>query len=872
MKPLFLLLSLLFTLPCLAQSRSRLPIMGWASWNNYRININEVIIMAQADAMAASGMKDAGYRYVNIDDGFFDNRNASGELQTNSTKFPSGMKALADYIHADGLKAGIYSEAGTNTCGSIYDNDADGVGAGLFGHDEQDLTLMLKTWGYDFIKIDWCGGLVEKLDEETRYTEIGRIVRRLRPDAIYNICRWRYPGDWAKYTGDSWRISGDIEASFGSVMHIVDIGAPLWIHCSPGHFNDMDMLQVGRGMSVDEDKAHFSMWCMMNSPLLAGNDLTTMSQTTIDILTNPEVIALNQDLLCYQARRLRDDGDRELWAKPMVARDSGNVAVTLLNRSSSPKNISFNLTEIGINAAAGYSIRDLWQHQTLDASSTDSSRSFNVPAHGVVVLRIVGEATANHPFTKPPGWTYAAWAVEIGLTAMNSDPALDPDGDGLSNRMEYALDGFDPLHPDVPHLLTMGMEAGLPVARFVRRNADDVVVTPQFQYSGLAANGWSPVVDGADDLRSTDDRYGSRVAMQPSSHQSGFLRLAAQLGSQVTPNLNLSFESPAVASGTASSGSPLSWTFMGASGGVENISAASRYGSAGFGTSPTKLNGQGGDGDQVGYINLPASGATGSATSAVVTQIEPDKTYTLTIAFAQRASGVRLPNGRFGLKASTTELGTFTSVLGSTMGTGFHDLTYQWTSPEAGDPLIGQPLRIRMEFNYNTALGVYQQAQFDRIRFTASSVPSQIIVNGSFENDSVGDGVPTGWKQTAGSSTIGVGAGGSEGSKYLWLGPGMEITQDLTHTLTTGEALMLRYESSRGASYERSIQLLAKSGGTYQLMAETTAAIGSSRWPTIQLDHTVAAQHAGQQLAIRILNSDAGDWGEFDNFRLTIIP
>lgn len=559
MTSFFALLSLIVALPCFAQTRSRLPVMGWSSWNNFRINISEGIIRGQADAMVSSGMQAAGYQYVNTDDGYFGGRDANGNLLANPTKFPSGMKALADYIHSKGLKAGIYSDAGTNTCGSQYDKDPFGIGSGLYNHDQQDLTLFMNTWGYDFLKVDWCGGQKLNLDAKTRYTAIGRIVHQLRPDAIYNVCRWQYPGDWVKFAGDSWRISGDISSTFASVMSIVDTCAPLWVNSSPGHFNDMDMLQVGRGMTTDEDKAHFTIWCMMDSPLLAGNDLPTMSATTISILTNTEVIALNQDLLCYQARRLRQDPvQTELWAKPLGARDSGDVAVTLLNRSATSQLISFNLSDIGVNAATGYSIRNLWLHQTLNATATATSQSFTVPSHGVVVLRIKGQVTANQPFTKAPGWTYAAWASQIGLTSANSDSALDPDGDGVSNLMEYAFEGFDPLKPDASHALTMGMEAGLPVGHFVRRNNDDVTVTPLFQYGGLNANGWSPVVDGANDLTYTNDRYGFRVAMLPGAHPTGFLKLAVDLTLPPPTPTILSDSFP-----TATAGSMTGWTKIG---------------------------------------------------------------------------------------------------------------------------------------------------------------------------------------------------------------------------------------------------------------------------------------------------------------------
>ena len=381
--------------------RPQLPIMGWSSWNHFRINIDEMMIREQADAMASNGMKEAGYRFINIDDGFFGGRDAEGKLFHYALKFPSGMKAMADYIRAKGLKPGIYSEAGTNTCGSIYDKDPRGVGVGLFGHEEQDLKLMLIDWGYDFIKVDWCGGLRQGLSEQEQYTRISQIVRRLKPTAVYNVCRWQYPGDWVKGIADSWRISGDIEPTFESVMHIVDICEPLWKHSGPGGFNDMDMLQVGRGMSETEDRTHFTLWCMMNTPLLAGNDLRTMRPATLAILTHPEIIALNQDPLAYQARRLRDNGDTELWAKPLGETDSGDIAVTLLNRGKESTTISFDLTDIGIEAETGYSIRDLWQRKTLDTACRLPSRSFTVPSHGVVALRIKGKPTANPLFARP---------------------------------------------------------------------------------------------------------------------------------------------------------------------------------------------------------------------------------------------------------------------------------------------------------------------------------------------------------------------------------------------------------------------------------------------------------------------------------------
>lgn len=402
MNKIIILLSCILFVNCqnpkeIIQERPRTPIMGWASWNNYHVNINEDIIKGQADAMVSSGMKDVGYSYINIDDGFFGGRDEKGNLLTHPKRFPNGMVAISKYIHGKGLKAGIYSDAGINTCGSYWDKDTIGVGMGLYGHDKRDLTLMLKEWNYDFIKIDWCGGEWLGLDEQTRYTEIGTLIRKIRPDVVYNICRWKFPGEWAIQVADSWRISGDIDNTFESILRIIDLNAPLWKYSSPGHVNDMDMLQVGRGMSYQEDKAHFSMWCMMNSPLLAGNDLRNLSEETLKILTNKELIALNQDPLVYQARRIIDNGDLEVWAKPLISTVSGQVAVALLNRSEEMDTIGFNLDSLGINSSKGYKIRDLWEKKDYKISKNNKV-NFEVPAHGVVVLKINGTSLPFNVF------------------------------------------------------------------------------------------------------------------------------------------------------------------------------------------------------------------------------------------------------------------------------------------------------------------------------------------------------------------------------------------------------------------------------------------------------------------------------------------
>ena len=358
------------------------PIMGWSSWNHFHINIDEKMIREQADAMISSGMYKAGYRFINIDDGYFGGRNSDGNLLTDTKKFPSGMRALTDYIHARKLKAGIYSDAGKNTCGSKYDNDPNGIGVGMYGHVERDCNLFFNSWKFDFLKVDWCGGDWMGLDEETEYTKIIHAVKSINPEIVFNICRWQFPGEWAIKLADSWRISGDIRENFSSILRIIDLNADLHQYSSPGHYNDMDMLQVGRGMTYDEDKTHFSMWCMMNSPLLAGNDLRDMTRETIEILTNKEIIALNQDKGFRQATRLLREGDIEIWVKPL-GKTGKQKAIAIMNRGEKTGQTALTPEKIGVSSTS--KLRDLWLHENI--GKLGKSRTLTIPKHGIVVLK-----------------------------------------------------------------------------------------------------------------------------------------------------------------------------------------------------------------------------------------------------------------------------------------------------------------------------------------------------------------------------------------------------------------------------------------------------------------------------------------------------
>ena len=374
------------------------PIMGWSSWNNYRIHISEDILKQQIDAMVSTGIADVGYTFMNIDDGFFKGRDENGIIRAHPERFPNGMKAIADYAHSRGLKAGIYSDGGDNTCAHIYDNkdqNTDGVGVGLYGHDEQDLKTYLIDWEYDFIKVDWCGGLKLGLNEETRYTEIGNIIEKIREeknsDVIYNVCRWNFPGEWVVDVADSWRISSDIGLDFKNVLNQIEAAKPLSKYHGPGHVNDLDMLQIGRGLTYEEDKTHFAMWCMLSTPLILGNDLTKISDQTLSIIKNKELISIDQDIACLQAQPVFKQGTCEIWAKYLGKKGSNQKAVAILNRGESVARVTVNWKDFGL--CGKLNIRDLWNHVDLE---TTNIYTILVPAHGTVVYK-VSVQTTNSP-------------------------------------------------------------------------------------------------------------------------------------------------------------------------------------------------------------------------------------------------------------------------------------------------------------------------------------------------------------------------------------------------------------------------------------------------------------------------------------------
>ena len=374
--------------------KSKTPLMGWASWNQFGVRLDEEVIKRQTDAMVSSGLADAGFNYINIDDGFFNGRDDKGNFRIDSTKFPHGMKALVDYIHSKGLKAGFYTEAGENTCGSQYSGQPGGVGGGMYHHDQQDADLFFKTWGFDFLKVDYCGGLKDKLDEKTRYTEIRNAIDNTgRSNIAYNVCRWQFPGTWVTKIADSWRISNDINFTPGSVpkwksiVSIINQSKYLAPYASPGHYNDMDMLEVGRGLSTQEDKSHFSMWCILSSPLVLGNDLTKLNAQTKEILTNEEVLAVSQNSAGFQAHLLWEKDGLQVWTKNLKGQQSKERAVALLNTNSTEATMSVKWADLNIVGKAN--VRDLWSHT--DLGLMDSIFTVNVPAHGISLVKVTAE-------------------------------------------------------------------------------------------------------------------------------------------------------------------------------------------------------------------------------------------------------------------------------------------------------------------------------------------------------------------------------------------------------------------------------------------------------------------------------------------------
>jgi len=395
----------LFAAPAFAQKfagLSKTPALGWNSWNKFGCNVNEQMIRETADAMVASGMKAAGYQYVNIDDCWHGDRDARGFITPNKEHFPSGMKALADYVHSKGLKLGIYSDAGWKTCGGK---------PGSRGHEYQD-ALTYAEWGIDYLKYDWCD--TNGLKAEGAYVTMRDALHAAGRPVLFSLCEWgdNQPWTWAKEVGHSWRTTGDIHPCFDciedhgtwkswGVTYILDKQEGLRVHAGPDHWNDMDMLEVGNGMATNEDRAHFSIWAMLNSPLIAGNDLRSMSKETKAILTNAAVIALNQDAMGVQAFRASVVDGVEYWYKPL---DQGDWALMILNRNPAPHAVKIDWASLHVQdemsnrmasfGLAHYDLRDLWTGR-FAGNTGNKPFAASVPGHDVLLLRLSRRAVRS---------------------------------------------------------------------------------------------------------------------------------------------------------------------------------------------------------------------------------------------------------------------------------------------------------------------------------------------------------------------------------------------------------------------------------------------------------------------------------------------
>jgi len=372
------------------------PPMGWNSWNTFETHIDEKLVKETADIMVATGMKDAGYTYIVLDDGWMaKNRDENGNLVPDPIKFPSGMKALIEYVHSKGLKFGLYNCAGNKTCAGY---------PGTRGYEYQDARFYASL-NIDFLKYDWCN--TEGISAKEAYTTMSNALKTAGKPILFSLCEWgdNQPWNWGKPIGNMWRISGDIYPCFDceykhegnwsswGFMKIIDMRKDIRKFSGPDHWNDFDMMEVGDGMNNIEDKSHFTMWAMMASPLIAGNDFRKMSKETLAILTNKELIAINQDKLGIQGFKYSSVDGIEIWIKPL---SEGNWAVTFLNRSDTTKKINFDWNKNSIKDSdfnlelntsnTIFNLEDLWLNKKI--GTTKKIFASEIKPHDVIALKL----------------------------------------------------------------------------------------------------------------------------------------------------------------------------------------------------------------------------------------------------------------------------------------------------------------------------------------------------------------------------------------------------------------------------------------------------------------------------------------------------
>jgi alpha-galactosidase len=352
---------------------ARTPPMGWNSWNKFGCNVSDTLIREVADAMVSSGMKDAGYQYVVIDDCWQVARDKNGTIVPDPERFKGGMKALADYVHSKGLKFGVYSDAGARTC--------EGRPASL-GYEVED-ARQYAAWGVDYLKYDWCN--TDGVDPKIAYPTMRDALKATGRPIVFSMCEWgrNQPWTWARGVAHLWRTTGDISDRWNSFVRLLDQQVGLEKYAGPGGWNDPDMLEVGNGgMTIPEYRAHFSLWCLLSAPLMAGNDIRSMTPEIRDILTNKEVIAVDQDPT-EQGRRLRKNGDLEIWVKKLA----GNARVVVLfNRGNAEAQMALSWQELGLPFDAELPVRDLWAKK--DLGNVKGTLVASVPPHDVIMVKV----------------------------------------------------------------------------------------------------------------------------------------------------------------------------------------------------------------------------------------------------------------------------------------------------------------------------------------------------------------------------------------------------------------------------------------------------------------------------------------------------
>jgi alpha-galactosidase len=351
---------------------ARTPPMGWNSWNHFACEVSDAVVRAQADALVASGMKSVGYTYILIDDCWQGTRDAAGHIRPNA-KFPN-MKALAEYVHVKGLKIGIYSSPGPKTCGGY---------TGSYGHEEQDAQTFA-DWGMDYLKYDLCSydGMG---DQVAAYKKMGDALKKTGRPMVYALCQYGMQKGWqwaASVGGNLWRTDDDIRDDYYTMAELGFGQNGLEQFAGPGRWNDPDMLEVGNGgMTTDEYRTHMSLWCILSAPLITGNNLAAMDDATRDLLTNPEVIAIDQDPLGVQGHRIKQEGPVEVWMKPLK---DGGAAVGLFNRGWGAMTVTVDFRDASFGNAAD--IRDLWAKK--DLGHFQEKYTAIVPQHGVVMIKV----------------------------------------------------------------------------------------------------------------------------------------------------------------------------------------------------------------------------------------------------------------------------------------------------------------------------------------------------------------------------------------------------------------------------------------------------------------------------------------------------